>query len=76
MTTTEALAAEIRAEMARRQQTPSGLAAALGIHRVTASAICNGRAPIDVERLESIATWLELSPADLLERAAPAEAAS
>jgi plasmid maintenance system antidote protein VapI len=69
MTKTEALASEVRAEMARRRLGPNDLAAAIHVHRVTASAICNGRAPIDIERLESIASWLGISAADLLDRA-------
>ena len=69
MTTTQALAAEIRAEMARQRHTPADLALAVGIHRVTASAVCNGRAPIDIERLDAIASWLGITAADLLDRA-------
>jgi transcriptional regulator with XRE-family HTH domain len=69
MTTTQALAAEIRAEMARQRYTPTDLALAVGIHRVTASAVTNGRAPIDIERLDSIAAWLGVTAADLLDRA-------
>jgi transcriptional regulator with XRE-family HTH domain len=69
MTTTQALASEVRAEMARRRLGPNDLAAAIDVHRVTASAIYNGRAPIDVERLDAIAAWLGLTPASLLARA-------
>lgn len=69
MTTTTALAAEIRAEMARRRLTPADMATALGIHRVTASAICNGRAPINMERLDSISAWFDLRASELLLRA-------
>lgn len=65
MTKTEAIAAEIRAAMARRRFTPSDLADAIGVHRVTASAIYNGRTSIDIERLDAIAGWLDVTASDL-----------
>jgi len=51
--------------MARRRFTPADLADAIGVHRVTASAIYNGRTSIDIERLDAIAGWLDLTASDL-----------
>jgi transcriptional regulator with XRE-family HTH domain len=79
MTPTEYLAGEIRAAMARKRLTPADLADAIGVHRVTASSIYNGRTSIDIERLDAIAEWLGISASDLLaaaEAAAPAGVAS
>jgi transcriptional regulator with XRE-family HTH domain len=66
MTPTQALAGEIRATMARKRLQPADMAEAIGVHRVTASAIYNGRTSIDIERLDAIAQWLGVSSADLL----------
>lgn len=67
---TNALAAEIRAEMARQNRTNIDLAAALYVHRVTASKIVNGRRPLNLEEVHTVAIWLGLNPRDLLDRAA------
>lgn len=63
---TTSLAAEIRAQMARKNLGVQDLADALGVHRVTASRLRSGHVPLDIDQLERVCTFLELDPAVVL----------
>lgn len=55
---TQALAAEIRAEIGRKKITVSGLADHMGIHRSTASELVNGKADPSIIQLQAIAEYI------------------
>lgn len=65
-TTTERVAAEVRAQMARKRVTQTDLAAALGVSQMTISRRLNGRAPFDVEELAAVALALDVPLATLV----------
>lgn len=60
-------AANIRAELARRQMTHDQLAEALGLARNAVTAMVNGQTNITLSRLEVIAAVLNLEPSKLLD---------
>lgn len=59
---TEAIAAEVRAEMARQRKTQADLAAALGINPATAGKRLNCTAPFNTVELYKVAVWLGVPP--------------
>lgn len=65
----EAIAGEVRAEMARQQKKAFEIAEVLNVHRVTASLYLNGRRPFDVVQLSAVANWLGTDAATLMDRA-------
>lgn len=67
--TSEALAAEVRAEMAAQNRTTGALAEALGITAHTAGRRLSGATPFDVVELALVAMWLGTEPESLLRRA-------
>jgi transcriptional regulator with XRE-family HTH domain len=67
---TELVAAEVRAEMGRKQVTGVALARKLGVSHAYVSRRLNGETPFDVGDLERIAGILEVSPRRLLGDAA------
>lgn len=65
------VAAEIRAQLARRRVTQSELAAAVGVSNAWVSVRLSGKQAIDLNDLESIAAAIDVPVYDLLpERAA------
>lgn len=58
----EAIASEVRAEMARQRKTQGDLADALGISRPTAAKRLNAVQPFDASELYVVATWLGVPP--------------
>lgn len=68
--TTRVLTDNIRAEMARRRMPQAQLASALSMTQQAVSARLNGRTPIDVDELATIARELGVDPAALLEGSA------
>jgi transcriptional regulator with XRE-family HTH domain len=68
----EAVAAEVRAHVARQQMRQSDLAGLLGISPSGVSSRLSGRTPLAAGELVVIAEWLGVAPADLI----PAKAAS
>ena len=71
MSPNEVVAAEIRAEMARRQCRQADLTQVLGVSQSGVSARLAGRIPLSVTDLVLIAHWLEIDPARLLSPLAP-----
>jgi len=71
-TPTYRVAAEIRAEMARRNVTQRALSEATGMHVAALGARLKGRRPITVDELTTIAIALDVEPADLMVSAAGA----
>lgn len=69
-----AVAAEVRAEMARRRFTGVELAAHLNLAQQSVSKRLSGGTPIDLDELSAIAQWLGLDVLTLIERARDAEA--
>lgn len=69
-TTTEAVAAEIRAELARRQIPQIKLATLLGTSQVSVSRRLTGQTPISVDELAIIAGFLEVPISKFLKDAA------
>jgi len=65
-TTTQRVAAEIRAGLARRGLTQGDLAAALGLSQAAVSRRLTGEVPIDVEELTAVADWLGVPLSALL----------
>lgn len=74
-TLNEAVAAELRAAIARRSITQRQLASASGMSANYLNARLRGRRPFTVEELFTVSSVLKLSPATIL-RAAFAEIAS
>lgn len=70
----EAVAAEVRAGMARRNKRIAELAEVLGVTAATAGRRFNGEVPFDVIELMLVATWLDV-PVEQLSRPASAGAA-
>lgn len=60
------VAANIRAELARRNIPQAAVADALGLSNAAVSRRLNGRAPIDIDDLENIAGLLDVAPVSLL----------
>lgn len=69
----EALAAEVRAEMAAQNRTAAGLAEALGVTAHTAGRRLSGATPFDVVELALVAMWLGTEPEALLRKASERE---
>lgn len=67
--TTERVAGEIRAEMARQRKTMTELADALGISYATLNRRLSAQS-FRLDELETIAAYLDTTVTDLLERAA------
>ena len=61
-----AVAAEVRAEMARQRRTQGELAAALRITAPTAARRLDGSVPFDVRELMTVAVWLGVPVTQLL----------
>lgn len=59
-------AANLRAELARRQIKQEEFAQSIGMSRPTLTAILNGQTNITLSRLEVIAAALDLEPSKLL----------
>ena len=72
MTTTEALAAQLRAEAARRNIPYIRIAERLGISQAAVSRRMLGQTPIDVPELYELADLLGMPVADLLPEKASA----
>jgi len=64
--TAEAVASEVRAELARQQKTAGDLAAALNMTAHTAGRRLRGEVPFDVIELAQIGLWLGIDPKRLL----------
>ena len=62
----EAVASEVRAELARQQKTAGELAAALGMTPHTAGRRLRGEVPFDVIELAQIGLWLGIAPRRLM----------
>ena len=60
------VAANLRAELARRGLTQETFADQAGVHRTTMTRMLNGATSLDLERLEQLARILEIEPAKLL----------
>lgn len=56
----EAVAAEVRAELARQRKTQNDLAASLGITAATAARRLDGSVPFDTRELFALALWLNV----------------
>jgi hypothetical protein len=67
-----AVAAEVRAELARRRWSQVELAAKLGEDQMWLSRRLRGTKPLTITELEAIALALQLTPAELLARAVQA----
>lgn len=68
----EAVAAEVRAALARDGRRAAALAAATGISRSSLSRKLRGAVPFFVEELVEIATALDIDAADLIPARSPA----
>lgn len=66
---TEAVAAEVRAEMGRQRKTQADLAAVLKIYPSTAGRRLDGSVPFDVVELATVARWLGVKASELMVRA-------
>lgn len=62
------VAANVRAEAARRSLRQQDLAASLGVSQETLSRRLTGRVPFDVDELVDVAAALGVDPAELLTR--------
>lgn len=69
-TPSEAVAAEIRAELARRRIPQARLAALLGVSQVSVSRRLSGETPFDLNELVKVADFLGIDVADLLKGSA------
>jgi transcriptional regulator with XRE-family HTH domain len=69
MTLTDAVAAEVRAEMARKRVTQGALARAIGKTQQFVSRRISGEVAFDTDDIDVIARELDVSPLDLLRRA-------
>ena len=65
----EAVAAEVRAEMARQSLTTTALAERLQVRRATLSHRVNGRAPFRASELHGVAAVLGIPAAEIVARA-------
>lgn len=66
VTPSEAVAAEVRAFMARKRISQTTAAAALGIGQSSMSRRLNGTAPFTVDELYRLADLFQISPSDLI----------
>lgn len=66
LTLTQMVAAEVRAELARRQITQQQLAAAIGLSQASVSERLRGKTPFTTEDLEKVSAALGVHPAVLL----------
>ena len=71
----EAVVAEIRAEMARKRVKQSELVGALGLSQPTVSARLAGKTPLDVESFFRICAVLDVRPDEMIRRACARSAA-
>lgn len=55
------IAAEVRAEMARKMKRRNELATLLGVSLPTASRLLNGQNPFTVKQLATVSNWLGVS---------------
>lgn len=62
------IAGEIRAEMGRRRITQAALAFGLGWNKSSTSRKLNGETPLDIDEIEDVCAFLEVSVVDLLTR--------
>lgn len=67
--TSDAVAGEVRAEMARKRRTAADLAVVLGISQHTAGQRLNGRSSFTFVELALTCAWLEISIGTLVARA-------
>lgn len=74
MMNSQAIAGELRAEIARQQRRMGDLGEVLGLSQPAVSARLNGRQPLTVEELIVVAQWLGISPVDLMSRSLEATA--
>jgi transcriptional regulator with XRE-family HTH domain len=65
-TSTDSVAANVRAELARRRVRPDDLATALGISRSALHRRLTGEVPFDVNQLQTVAGHLGVASAELL----------
>lgn len=70
------VAAEIRAELARRNVPAHALANAVGMSKQTMSRRMTCAAPFDLAEIEAIARFFGMTPSELIARAERIEAAS
>ena len=70
----EALAAEVRSEMGRKNKQIKDMASALNVSRQHASDLRQGLVAMDVDQLVALSEWLEIAPTDLWSRAIQATA--
>lgn len=63
------VAAEVRAELARRRWSQAELAQRLGVDQMWLSRRLRGTKPLSLSEFEAIARALEITPTELLERA-------
>lgn len=63
------IAAELRAEMARKRRTQADLGEVLGISQAGVSARLRGVTPIGLDELDTACKWLGVSVQTLIERA-------
>lgn len=64
--TSQTLAGELRAEIARQQRRMGDLSEVLGLSQPAVSARLNGRQALTVDELVVIARWLDISPVPLM----------
>ena len=64
--TSQTLAGELRAEIARQQRRMGDLSEVLGLSQPAVSARLNGRQPLTVDELVVISRWLDISPVPLM----------
>ncbi|WP_280225002.1 helix-turn-helix domain-containing protein [Nocardia farcinica] len=65
----QALAAELRAAVARADLTQGEVAERTGLHRVTVNRLLSGQRGIDVDQLFAFAFGLDLDPGELVDAA-------
>lgn len=63
------IAAEVRAEMARKGHKRHELATLFGVSGVTASRMLNGSRSLNVDELDRIAQWLDVEVSTIVNRA-------
>jgi antitoxin component HigA of HigAB toxin-antitoxin module len=67
----EQVAAEVRAHRARHNRTTNDLAAHLGLSHSAVRRRLTGQIPLTLTEVDTIATWLNVSPSALLEEPCP-----
>lgn len=63
---TERVAAEVRAELARRKLSRRDLESILGLSQPSVARRVNGDTPFNLAELEQICEWLSINPGDLV----------